>query len=226
LFFLVALPLIGLPLGALADGKPDYGRPGIYLGGGMSVGAPTGMGYVDQMTAVLTIQRDQPTEFRADSAVGANARVGYRIIPWVAVEAQLEWLPGPDVKYFDDQKVVDSSTLNASVNAKAYILPKERFQPFLLFGAGYMRNDADLQSAYDVIVQLSGGPNQGVTINPALIWYGSQDVDGFAARFGGGLDAYFTEQVLFSVDAAYVLPTSSASHLDYVSVGANLYFRF
>ena len=48
----------------------------------------------------------------------------------------------------------------------------------------------------------------------------------FAMRFGGGIDLYATKNVVVSLEADYVLPVSSLSDLDYVSIGWGFQYRF
>ena len=104
--------------------------------------------------------------------------MGYRLLPWLAAEGQFDWLPGFDAKQANDLTVIDGTTWMVSANAKAWPRPEDRFQPFALIGLGYLRSW-----------------NQPI-IGPA---YGG---GGFAARFGGGLDAHITRHWLLSIEVA------------------------
>lgn len=65
----------------------------------------------------------------------------------------------------------------------------------------------------------------------ATVGIGYLEVDDewdFAARFGGGLDIYITENIVLNLDATYVIPTSDEelNDADYVSVGWGFIYRF
>ena len=49
---------------------------------------------------------------------------------------------------------------------------------------------------------------------------------GFAARFGGGVDIYFSEHFAAVLDLTYVLGTGDVDQLDYVSFGWGLMLQF
>ncbi len=49
---------------------------------------------------------------------------------------------------------------------------------------------------------------------------------GFAARFGGGVDYWFTESISFGVVGSYVLPTGDLDGLDYFSLAGAIQYRF
>ena len=47
-----------------------------------------------------------------------------------------------------------------------------------------------------------------------------------AARFGGGIDIYATENFAVSLNISYVLPTGDLKDLDYVSIAWGFQYRF
>ncbi len=49
---------------------------------------------------------------------------------------------------------------------------------------------------------------------------------GFAARFGGGIDIYATENFVVAFVVDYVFPAGDVKDLDYVSVGWGFQYRF
>lgn len=180
--------------GAAPADEPDYGRTGPYVSVGASIGTATKL--EDQIDIVPEVP------IRVDSAVGAEAKVGYRILSWLAAEGQVEWLPGFDAKIANDVKVIDGRTLFATANAKAFARPETRFQPFLLVGVGYMRGEYQLFTGANV------------------------DGQGFAWRAGGGLDAYFNEHWAISIDISYVVPSGDLQDLDYIDIGLGAVYRF
>ena len=88
-----------------------------------------------------------------------------------------------------------------SVNGKGYVLTG-RIQPFALVGIGVSRGEFE------------GSPNDRDT-DPA-----------FAARFGGGVDFYFSNSIAFTVHTAYVLPTGDLDDNAAVSLGVGALLRF
>ena len=54
----------------------------------------------------------------------------------------------------------------------------------------------------------------------------STDETDFAARFGGGIEAYLTETIALTFDASYVVPTDDLDDFNYVSLGWGLNYRF
>jgi len=154
--------MIGAP--AQVQAEPDYGRPGVY------VGAAFALGFDNFDTGPLDWE----------TALGVDFWVGYRIIPNLAAELEIEYLAGfvPIVSGFNPS--VDA--VDFSVNVKAYLLTG-RIQPFGLLGIGitdvFMREfvtDLDMHTT------------------------------AFSGRFGGGVDMYVTEN--FSV--GLLIPASCA----------------
>jgi opacity protein-like surface antigen len=134
-----------------------------------------------------------------DPAVGLNVRAGYRMHPHFALEGEFEWLSEADIEV-GGQDVATVQSFTGTVNGKGYLL-KGRVQPFALIGLGGMG------------VRVEGGG-------------GSDAEGGFAARFGGGVDIYITENFLAAIDASYMLPTGNADGADFVSIGWGFGYRF
>ena len=183
----------------------DYGRAGLY--GGVGAGLATSIGYADEMEDFFGLQT------RVDAAIGANARVGYRVFPWLAAEGFFEWLPGFDVKTagddprfppgrLDDSKIINANTWTLSGNLKAYARSDERFQPFLELGFGYLQVENRLLKTIDTVSR------------------------GYATRMGAGIDCYIDRNWLISIDVLYVLPTGEVSRYDHISVGIDALYRF
>ena len=49
---------------------------------------------------------------------------------------------------------------------------------------------------------------------------------GFAARFGTGFDFYFSEDVGFTGDVNYLLPTGELQDYPYVGINLGFFLRF
>jgi opacity protein-like surface antigen len=136
----------------------------------------------------------------ADNAWGYNARVGYRINDYVAVELMGEHA----ADNFDDADKVDGfgrlngdvSVWNITANAKIYPV-RGMFQPYILIGPGY--GQADLPH---------------------------DDNHGFVARFGGGIDILFTDNFGMDVESGYVLGTGAVSDYDYVPISIGFFYNF
>lgn len=180
----VAGVVLAVATGAAAQsGDPDYARSGPYLGLAGTAGFDTfDFGAVD-----------------FDPSLGLNARIGYRFLPWLALEGHFEWTAGFQGK-LGGVKLADPQIITAGVNLKVPVL-HGRFQPYLLAGWGYIHVDSD---------------------SPLL---GSES--GVAARVGGGLDVFATEHVAVMLESTYVLPvTSNVNDFRYVSFGWGLRYRF
>lgn len=180
---------------AVAEDEPDYSRSGFY--GAVSLAAGTSTGLADFLEPSLPAGE----KGRTDAAIGVNARVGMRVLRYLAVEGQVEYLPGFDVKISNDEKVLDGDLLVGAVNTKGYFLAWHetgRFEPFLSVGFGFMQN-----------------------------WAGDLgEATSFAARAGGGFDGYFTEHLACTVEVQYVIPTDANTEWDYVSLTAGLMYKF
>lgn len=140
-----------------------------------------------------------------DSDVGAgfNVFAGYRIHRYVAAELEFEMFPETDIDASGFGTFADLETWAITANAKVFPL-NGRLQPFALVGLGVLHGKLE--------------DSVGLGLDES-------DAD-FAARFGGGVDAYVTENVVVWVRSTYVLPAGGVDDLDYVSFGGGLQFRF
>jgi opacity protein-like surface antigen len=128
--------------------------------------------------------------------------VGYRFHRHFATELQAEYLFGFDLKV-DGVKPVTYEILTATANAKLFLAAKD-IQPYALVGLGYLYASANDNSGLDVSV----------------------DEHGPAFRSGGGLDFYFSDNTLVSLEATYVLPFEKVEDLDYLTIGLGFQYRF
>ena len=76
-----------------------------------------------------------------DDTWGANARLGYRALSWLAVEAEYEYLDNFEVSV-GDFRLADLRAQTISANLR-FIVPIKRFQPYLVLGAGATFFDLD-----------------------------------------------------------------------------------
>lgn len=144
---------------------------------------------------------DDMENYNVSNSSGFQVNAGYRVMPNLAVEARYERYTEFDL---DPNGHMNGWSLTA--NAKAFVLTG-RFQPYALVGLGYLSMDKD---------RMTAGSN-----------YESDD-GAFAMRFGGGMDAYITENISMGPEIAYVLPISSddIDDLDFLTVGAGLRYTF
>jgi opacity protein-like surface antigen len=147
--------------------------------------------------AIEMFDDNSPTGARTDNSGGIHAKAGYRFSPRAAAELRYEWFNEFDL----DPGHIDAWLI--SINAKGYILTG-RWQPYGLVGLGFLHADG------------SAGNFAGAA-HPS---------NGFAMRFGGGMDAYITEHIVVGPEFAYVLPTGSANDLDMLTVSLGLTYRF
>jgi opacity protein-like surface antigen len=149
-----------------------FGRSGPYLG----VGASRSVDLVEPFLDGTPILQD----IKISDSWGANARLGYRLTSWFAVEAEYEWLQPFNVSLAS----VHLGTLGAqSATANfRFILPLSRFQPYFLLGAGamFLKVEDPLN-----VLKLDRSP--------------------FAGRVGLGLDVYLTQSLLANVGVEGVL---------------------
>ena len=131
-------------------------------------------------------------------------RAGYHFLRFASLEVQLEYTPKFKGKSGDFQGV-DVATWAAWANAKGYPTAPwtGRFQPFGMVGIAWMW---DRRTGSAVI--------------------GADENGGFAARFGGGIDLYITDNIVVTAESAWVLPTGNLSDLNQIQIGGALQYRF
>jgi outer membrane protein W len=187
---------------ARADG--EFGRSGPYIG----VGASRSLNLVEAFLS------DNPelSNIKVDDNWGVNARAGYRLASWFAVEGEYEWLDDYNMSLGGIQfGAIGFQTATANLR---FIGPFGRFQPYLLLGAGglFIRTE-DKFHALNV------------------------DSVAFAGRVGLGIDVYLTEHLLLNFGAESILspakvsvnagPLSTSTHgLGAVNLQAGLGWRF
>jgi len=138
-----------------------------------------------------------PWDVNVDVAGGFDSWVGFRLIPNLAVEVEFGYLNG-----FEMMDLLEYDALVLTGNLKGYILTG-RVQPFVVAGVGMThlrgKNLASGASAND---------------------------EDFAARFGGGIDYYLTENLAVQVKATYVLNTDDLDNFDHADCSFGVQLRF
>ena len=92
--------------------------------------------------------------------------------------------------------------LTFTADLKGYLLTG-RIQPYALVGLGFMRVDSE-ETAF----------------------FFAFDFTDFATRLGGGVDYYFTENIVFGLELGGVLPTGTLKDQDQFTFSAGLHYRF
>lgn len=133
-----------------------------------------------------------------------NIRGGYRFLQYGAAEVQLEYTPkfnGQSGRYAG----TNTGLFGTWANFKGY--PTAPWtgpvQPYAMIGIGWWW------------ARHWGSAVSGV----------EHDGD-FVSRFGGGVDFYFTRNVVVTLEGAYVVPTGDLRRLDQVQIGGVFQYRF
>ena len=202
--FTILAMLAGLFLAAGQSTADDFDRPGAYIGVNGVYGVSL---FQDDINAIAGLADD----FRLGDSGGVNARIGYRVVSWFAIEAEYEWIKSMDLT-FQGQDIGDFKPNTVTANLK-FIIPVWRIQPYLIVGGGAAIWNID-------------SPIQ------------NQSSTGFAGRVGLGLDNYLTKHWVVNLEATGVLNTNnidpskisnditSISHIYYFSFSAGLTYRF
>jgi len=134
--------------------------------------------------------------------IGYGFRAGYRLHPNVAAEMSFERYTEADLDVLGTS-VLDIDGWSITANAKGYPLTG-RFQPYGLLGLGALYLNAEDQLGLGF----------------------SDDQAAFALRFGGGVDAYVTKNIVLNVEASYLLPTGDLDDFPLVPVSGSIQYRF
>lgn len=183
-----ALWTILLAAPALAQEEDDeYSRKGVYL-------RLQGSYFVN----------DFDTAVDPDDTFGLNMQVGYRLMPRLGVELQVDWIKDFD---FDSAPGVDASRITngftTTANAKLY-LARGWAQPYATAGLGVSQM---LQESRVDGSRMAGGTD-------------------FAYRLGFGIDLYGDETMALNAEVGFVRPTGDASEFDYTTFSLGVLLRF
>jgi opacity protein-like surface antigen len=157
---------------ARADDDVSFGRSGPYIG----VGASRSFNVIEDFLSGTPILED----VKVSDSWGVNARAGYHLTSWFALEAEYEWLNDFNFKLRNAD--VGSLGMQSVTANMVFIVPLSRFQPYFLLGAGAL------------VSHTSGHFNRLTVEDPA-----------FAGRVGLGLDLYLTHNLLFNLGIEGVL---------------------
>jgi len=215
---MLALVLL-LPAAALAgDDDKKFSRRGFYLG----VGGVYGVDFFEDTIQDAAAKRG--VHVSLSDTWGVNARVGYRLASWFAVEGMYEYMDNFSTEIDSIEiggedlpvgiTLADYTTHTATLNAKL-LIPIWRFHPYLLLGLGAQYYDLEAP---------------GIVQDTAFDF--SESGWSFAGRPGAGIDIYLTRNILLNVEVCGVLATSNPNtvpdigDLFYLTAGGGLQFRF
>jgi opacity protein-like surface antigen len=150
---LALLLFIGAPASAQDDVDDEYNDAYSYNGA-----------YV-HFSGIMSIEAFEDIDpFIVDDSEktsgGFGARIGYRFLPWMSIEAQFVWI---EEFKLEDSSFGDAKLENATsgmLNAKFYILTG-RIQPYGLIGTGVTRmrlkSDLTKEKEKETMVSVQGG---------------------------------------------------------------------
>jgi hypothetical protein len=196
----VAIASLLVTSSATAD---DFGRPGWYVGVN---GAYAKNLFASQLEVIF------PGVALGDSG-GLNARAGYRVASWFAVELQYEWMDGirlsttvPVGPIPAGFTVGNFQPNNLTGNLK-FQIPVWRTQPYLLLGGGM---------GHWTFTNTSGVPLGPIPDGASATF------TGFAGRVGLGADVYLTKHWALNGEVAGVFNAADFSNL--VQIGTTFYY--
>lgn len=166
--------------------KRPYGRRGPYLGIGPSIFFPQFSGGAA----------------RFGTTGGLTARVGWRFLDYVALEALYEW------SQYSRSELGGNGTLTSHVGALdlRLIYPLGRFQPYVGGGPGLMSMSKFVGGFYEDL---------DLNIGTELAW-----------RVTGGFDLFLSEGWSAFAEGSWVRPTSKLDQYEYVTAGIGLKYTF
>ncbi|HTO08826.1 MAG TPA: outer membrane beta-barrel protein [Myxococcota bacterium] len=150
-----------------------------------------------------------PLNATTTNSWGAHGTAGYQFSKWISTEVEYEWMKGFNTRAAG-VAITRLETQTATLNLKVHA-PYRQFQPYVLVGAGagWISQDKNFFGQLDVT-------------SPA-----------FVARFGAGLDYYFTPSFFLNVGSDFVLNSARVSQgggkgrgLDYLATQIGFGYRF
>ena len=183
------------------DPEPDFGRPGWYVG----IGGGVGFDFLKD-----TIHEISDGEVDISAGGSFNARGGYRLASWFALEGMYEGVFGMDIELLDTT-VAEFSTHSFVANLKL-IAPIWRTHPYIMVGPGAQLGDFDGKGILDP--------------------FDTNRWD-FVLRTAIGLDGYITENWLLNLEVAPSIrfadysniPSETTDNIT-LTVGIGVQYRF
>jgi hypothetical protein len=169
---ILSIALLGSAGTAWAEGGPDSGRSGGYVGVGGGVAWDFLDAFIEEAAGGLV---------GIDAGGSFNARAGYRVVSWFAVEGMYEGSYRMSViEALTGSEIADSNFHSLLANLK-FILPIKRFQPYIAIGGG---------------AQYGEFAGRGVLAGPKVSGWDP------VIRVGLGLDLYLNEHWLINSELA------------------------
>jgi outer membrane protein W len=185
--------------------RADDNDPYIRSGGYLGVGATYGVSFMDGTFK----DAFSPLDGDVSNTWGAHATGGYRFGKWISTEVEYEWMKAFNARA-SGIAVTALETQTATLNLKIHA-PYKEFQPYFLVGAGatWVTQDKHFFVPLDVT-------------SPS-----------FSARFGAGLDYYFTPSFYLNLGTDMVVnsarvsvPGGKGRGLDYLAAQFGFGYRF
>lgn len=164
---------------------------------------------------------------KVDDGFGFQAKAGYLLRDWLALETRFNWhlkygLKGDDFfrRFFPDSidyvdTLVDGGVevYDIMLNAKFYV-PDLGLRPFFVFGLGYMgiRRSWDEWARVETLDLDSGRGYERITHRAK-----SNSSSGLAARIGIGVEYFFTERLGADVEISYNNGYGGVGEVEFVS---------
>ena len=166
--------------------RSPYDRRGPYLGIGPSIFFPQFSGDAS----------------RFGTTGGLTARIGWRFLDYVALEALYEW------SHYSRSELGGNGTLTSHVGALdlRLIYPFGRFQPYVGGGPGLMSMSKFVGGFYEDL---------DLDIGTELAW-----------RVTGGFDLFLSEGWSAFAEGSWLRPTSKLDSYEYVTAGIGLKYTF
>ena len=160
-------------------------RSGPYLGVGVGGAIPQfdGERFFGRLSNEASIENE--------NSLAINARIGWRLLPFLAAEVQYEWTDEFRMRTFDATCAKARSQI-VTGNLKL-IAPLETVQPYVLAGVGAGHYDLDIKD-----IQFSNSES----CSPQNGYGSSQTKWEMTGRFGVGMDFYLTRGILMNFEAA------------------------
>jgi opacity protein-like surface antigen len=198
-----------------AEDEIESGRSGPYFGVNLGAAIPN---FSFEYFATPPPFNSKTTE---ETSIEVMARAGWRLLPYLAIEGQYEWVREWELKTKDTTCVkADADIFTGNIRVFA---PFDAVHPYLVGGAGAGRYKSRvIQKKFDTFS--TGANNCAVTQNVGL----TEDEWELAIRLGGGIDVYITRNVVFNLEASTIYSDDEqlGESFPFVSVSGGLGYRF